>query len=211
MLSSDQRVRVACSSSKSRARLLQSTCSSIDRAASLLVAAAADRLLLLRNARARLPAASRSSSSRATDKRDEARANSSATCAARDRAPALPFPGSAAARGVLQLFGQCGDLAFELFQRPAAVSSTALLLALHLAGQLAQFALQRQRTAARLLAAAHRVAVIADAIRQQEEESGCCRSRAAAPPRDPLRQETSRQARQQMLRRWLAKPLVKRR
>ena len=46
------------------------------------------------------------------------------------------------------------------------------LLDLHFAGQLAQFAFQRQRSAAGFLAAAHGVAVIADAIRQQEESIG---------------------------------------
>ncbi len=83
----------------------------------------------------------------------------------------------------LQILAESGDLALQLLQRRGRAFHRALLH-LHFAGQLAQLALQRQRTAAGLLAAAHRVAVIADAIRQQEEELGMRRGQPLRRRRD---------------------------
>ena len=68
---------------------------------------------------------------------------------------------------VLQLLGQLRRALFELLQRSGQRVGFAFA-GFHLRAELAKLALQRQRTAARLAAAADRVAVIADAIRKQE-------------------------------------------
>ena len=67
----------------------------------------------------------------------------------------------------------------------ATVSSRARCRFVQRDGQLARFALHGQRTGARLLAAGHRVAVIADAVRQQEVQMRIAGRPAAAPKRDP--------------------------
>ena len=97
-----------------------------------------------------------------------------------------------------QILAEPGDLALQLIQRRRGAFHRALLH-LHFAGQLAQFALQRQRTAARFLAAADGVAVIADAIRQQEEKFRMLHGQPLRR-RAILRQETMRQARKQIAR-----------
>ncbi len=93
-----------------------------------------------------------------------------------------------------QIFAEPSDLALQMLQRRCRCVHRALLH-LHFAGQLAQLALQRQRTAARLLAAAHRVPVIADAIRQQEEKFRML-GRQLLRRRAILCQKTMRQPRQ---------------
>ena len=85
---------------------------------------------------------------------------------------------------VLQLFGQQRRVLLQLLQRSGQRVGFPLAC-FHLRAELAQLALQRQRTAARLPAAAHRVAVIADAVRQQEVGVRMFATPAAAPPRDP--------------------------
>ncbi len=68
---------------------------------------------------------------------------------------------------VLQFFGQLRGIPFELLQLGRQrVGFT--FPSFHLGSELAQLALQRQRAPARLAAAAHGMAVIADAIRKQE-------------------------------------------
>src|ERR1700689_4507161 len=79
----------------------------------------------------------------------------------------------------LQIFAESGHLAFQLLQCSGRAFHRTLL-DLHFARELAQFALECQRTAARLLSSTYRVAVITYALRQQEEE-------LRMPHRQPLR------------------------
>ncbi len=89
-------------------------------------------------------------------------------------------------RKALQIFAELPDLALQLFE-PRRGLFHRLVLRLHFARQLAQFALERQRSAAGLLAAADRMTVIAHAIRQQEEASGCCTDSVCAAARSRAR------------------------
>ena len=67
----------------------------------------------------------------------------------------------------LHLLGQRGHFLVQFVDARLGGGDSGLLL-LHQPGQLAQFALERQRTSAGLLPAGDRVAVITDAIGQQE-------------------------------------------
>ena len=97
---------------------------------------------------------------------------------------------------MFQLFGKRVNLGFQalhahhgLHQSPLAV------LALH--GDFAQLALQSQRTTRSLLAAADRIAVVANAIRQQEVDVGILQSQPLGGLAI-LGEKAARQTRQQI-------------
>ena len=96
-----------------------------------------------------------------------------------------------------QLVFEQGDLAIEALQPDRPFIELALLV-LHHDDQLAQLTLQRQRSAAALLSAAQRVAVIADAVGQQEVKMWIL---AGQPSRRGaiLGDEAAGQAREQIL------------
>src|SRR5580704_6418005 len=68
----------------------------------------------------------------------------------------------------LQIFAESVDLALELGQQRGGFFH-GLVLHLDFANQFAQFTLESQRSASGFLAAADRMTVITDAVRQQEE------------------------------------------
>ena len=120
-------------------------------------------------------------------------------CAARDRAPARLFPAPAAGARRCSRSSARRAVPRSSSSSSAVSSSASRCASFHLAAQFAQLALQRQRTAAGLAAAADRVAVIADAVLQQEiaiRIRGGQRLRRAAVGD----QEAARQPRQQALR-----------
>ena len=117
---------------------------------------------------------------------------------------------AAARAGASRSSVESGDFAIQLLQpRGRLVHALAAWLATSPVSS-RSFALQRQRTAAGLLAAADGMAVIADAIGQQEIEIADTGPQGAAPPRDPPPGSRARAAAAGPAARSL-KPLVKRR
>ena len=116
--------------------------------------------------------ARRSSSRRATERREPARAYSSASLRCSWSSARASFSWVCAGRAELsRSSASCGGAAFQVFEL-ARSDSWSRAAGFHLAAQFAQFALQGQRTACRFSSAADGVAVIADAVLQQEVAIG---------------------------------------